>query len=167
MLTSFKVSLLANKCVFYLQTRTDIRQMGDPWNGILKFLECKDETNQQIEFKEWIKKMELKCLKNKSCLLPESWLLKCKTWLFFVFSTDGIKKLVTTWAKHLSATERSSWVNMTTRQMTSFLFIYYLNSICWKIPFLHLRPNSVPFAPPFDLVLICKIHSFTCQRWQF
>ena len=44
----------------------------------------------------------------KSCLLPQLWLLKCKTWLFFVFSADDSKKLVTAWAKHLSPTERSS-----------------------------------------------------------
>ena len=43
----------------------------------------------------------------KPCLLPELWLLKCKTWLF-VFSADNSKQLVTAWAKHLSATERSS-----------------------------------------------------------
>ena len=38
--------------------------MGDSWNGILKFLECKHEINQQIELKEQIKRMGLKCLKN-------------------------------------------------------------------------------------------------------
>ena len=52
---------------------------GDPWNGILKFSECKDKINQQIELKEWIKKVGLKFLKNKSCLIPELWLLKRKT----------------------------------------------------------------------------------------
>ena len=31
----------------------------------------------------------------KSCLIPELWLLKCKTWLLFVFSADDSKKLVT------------------------------------------------------------------------
>ena len=44
----------------------------------------------------------------KSCLLPQLWLLKCKTWLFFVYYADDSKKLVTAWAKYLSATERSS-----------------------------------------------------------
>ena len=34
------------------------------WN--LKFLECKDEINQQIELKERIKKMELKCNRKSS-----------------------------------------------------------------------------------------------------
>ena len=38
--------------------------MGDPWSGILKFFERKDEINQQMELKEQMKKMELKCLKN-------------------------------------------------------------------------------------------------------
>ena len=41
----------------------------------------------------------------KSCLLPKLWLLKCKTWLFFVFSADDSKKLVTAGVKHLTATE--------------------------------------------------------------
>ena len=57
-----------------------------------------------------MEKMGLKCFKKwqKSCLLPELWLLKYKTWLFFIFSADDSKKLVIAWAKHLSATERSS-----------------------------------------------------------
>ena len=37
-------------------TDQDIRQMGNPWNEILKFLECKDEIKQQIELKEEMKK---------------------------------------------------------------------------------------------------------------
>ena len=57
----------------------------------------------------------------KSCLIPGLWLLKCKAWLFFIFSDDS-KKLATAWAKHLSATERSSGVNMIIRQMTPFFW---------------------------------------------
>ena len=38
----------------------------------------------------------------------------------FVFSADDSRKLVTAWTKYFSATERSSLVNMITRQMTSF-----------------------------------------------
>ena len=38
----------------------------------------------------------------------------------FALSADASKQLVTAWAKHLSATEKSSWVNMITRQMTPF-----------------------------------------------
>ena len=42
----------------------------------------------------------------KPYLLPELWLVKCKAWLFLYFLDS--KQLVTAWAKHLSATERSS-----------------------------------------------------------
>ena len=43
-----------------------------------------------------------------SCLLPGLWSLKCQKWLiFFVFSADDSKKLVTVWAKYLSAPEQS------------------------------------------------------------
>ena len=41
--------LLATKCLSY---RPEHKANGDPWNEILKFLECKDEINQQIELKE-------------------------------------------------------------------------------------------------------------------
>ena len=44
MLTEFEVSSLASKCVFY---RPEHKR-----NGILKFLECKDEINQHIELKD-------------------------------------------------------------------------------------------------------------------
>ena len=37
--------------------------MGDPWSRILKFLESKDEINQQVELKEEMKEARLKCLK--------------------------------------------------------------------------------------------------------
>ena len=38
----------------------------------------------------------------------------------FVLSADESKQLVTAWEKHLSATERSSWVNRVTRKVTPF-----------------------------------------------
>ena len=37
-----------------------------------------------------------------------------------VLSAEDSKQLVTAWEKHLSATERSSGVNIVTRQMTPF-----------------------------------------------
>ena len=96
--------------------------------------------------------MGLKCLKNgkKSCLLPELW-LKCNTWLFFVFSTDDSKKLVTAWEKHWSATERSSWVNMITRQVK---WPHFFSSTIWtqsvgKFYVCILRPNSIQWGSPF------------------
>ena len=46
--------------------------MGDPLNEILKFLECKNEIKQQIELKEWMKKMELKCLKKLKTMFTSS-----------------------------------------------------------------------------------------------
>ena len=49
MLTGFKVSSLQVDVYF---TDQNIRQMGDPWNEILKFLECKGEINQQMQLKE-------------------------------------------------------------------------------------------------------------------
>ena len=43
-----------------------------------------------------------------SCLFPELWTLKYQKWLIFCIAcTDASKKLVTVWAKHLSAPERS------------------------------------------------------------
>ena len=38
----------------------------------------------------------------------------------FLLSADDSKQLVTAWAKHSSATERSSLVNRVARQMTPF-----------------------------------------------
>ena len=102
-------------------------------------------------------------------MLPELWLLKCRTFLFLVLSGGDSKNLVTAWAKHLSAAERSSWLNMKTRQWNPFFFIYYLNSICWYISFLHFKIFKIQFheVPPLLYVLVCKIHSSTCQRRQF
>ena len=65
--------------------------------------------------------------------------------VLFVLSADDSKQLVTAWAKHLSATERSSSVNMRTRQMTPFfhlLFELYL-SVHFIFAFQDLQ-NSVP-----------------------
>ena len=55
MLTGFKMSL-ASKFVLY---RPEEKANGDPWNEILKFLECKDEINQQIELRVDEKKGDL------------------------------------------------------------------------------------------------------------
>ena len=88
--------------------------------------------------------MRLKCFKKcLPCLLPELWLLKCEAWLFFVFSADDSKKLVRTWAKHLSTTERSSSVNMITRQMTPFFHLYTIWTLFVDtIHFCILRPSK-------------------------
>ena len=70
----------------------------------------------------------------------------------FVFSADDSKQLITAWEKHLSATERSSRVNMITRQMTPFfhlLFELYL-LVHFIFAFQDLQ-NSVPWGPPFAL----------------
>ena len=40
-----------------------------------------------------------------------------------VLSAEDSKQLVTAWEKHLSATERSSGVNIVTRQMTPFFHL--------------------------------------------
>ena len=73
MLTGFKASSLASKCVFY-------RPEHNANGGHLKLnfegiLECKDEINQRTRTQRVDEKMipfvEL------SCLLPELWLLKC------------------------------------------------------------------------------------------
>ena len=47
---------LASKFVLY---RPEEKANGDPWNEILKFLECKDEINQQIELRVDEKKGDL------------------------------------------------------------------------------------------------------------
>ena len=47
MLTGFKMSL-ASKFALY---RPEQKANEDAWNKILKFLECKDEINQQIELR--------------------------------------------------------------------------------------------------------------------
>ena len=52
-----------------------------------------------------------------------------------VLSAEDSKQLVTVWAKHLSATERSSGVNIVTRQMTPFFWIRLKRDIHEKILF--------------------------------
>ena len=49
MLAGFKVLSLTKNVYFADQ---NIKKIEDPWNGILKLLECKNEINQQIELKE-------------------------------------------------------------------------------------------------------------------
>ena len=55
MLTGFKMSL-ASRFVLY---RPEQKVNGDAWNEVLKFLECKDEINQQIELRIDEKKGDL------------------------------------------------------------------------------------------------------------
>ena len=52
MSTGFKVSSLASKLVFY---RPEHKANGGPWNGILKFFECKDEIKKRVDEKNGIK----------------------------------------------------------------------------------------------------------------
>ena len=73
MLTGFKASSLASKCVFY---RPEHNANGEHlklnFEGIL---ECKDEINQRTRAQRVDEKMIL--IVELSCLLPELWLLKC------------------------------------------------------------------------------------------
>ena len=73
MLTGFKASSLASKCVFY-------RPEHNANGGHLKLnfegiLECKDEINQRTRAQRVDEKMIP--IVELSCLLPELWLLKC------------------------------------------------------------------------------------------
>ena len=72
-----------------------------------------------------------------SRVMVNKMLTETKTWLVFVFSADDSKKLVTAWTKHLSATERFSWVNMITRQVASFfsstIWILYVGTFHFHI----------------------------------
>ena len=73
MLTGFKASSLASKCVFY-------RPEHNANGGHLKLnfegiLECKDEINQRTIAQRVDEKMIP--IVELSCLLPELWLLKC------------------------------------------------------------------------------------------
>ena len=55
------------------------------------------------------KKMGLKCSKNgKNMFSSRVIAIKMQDMALFVLSADDSKQLVTAWAKHLSATERSS-----------------------------------------------------------
>ena len=73
MLTGFKASSLASKCVFY---RPEHNATGEHlklnFEGIL---ECKDEINQRTRAQRVDEKMIP--IVELSCLLPELWLLKC------------------------------------------------------------------------------------------
>ena len=77
----------------------------------------------------------------------------------FVLSAYNSKQFFKAWAKDLSATERSAWVNRLTRQMTPFfnpLFELYLLEH-FSFAFQDLQ-NSVPWGVPLWLyVLVCKI----------
>ena len=80
----------------------------------------------------------------------------------FVLSAVNSKQLVIAWAKHLSATERSSRVNMVlTRQMTHFLHLlfepYLLEHLIFA--FQDFKTFKIQFheVPLFALCLVCKI----------
>ena len=45
---------------------------------------------------------------------------KMENMALLVLSAYDSKQLVIAWAKHLSPTERSSWLNRVTREMTKF-----------------------------------------------
>ena len=106
------------------------------WNFKVLGIQRWDEPTERVQ--RVGDKNEVKCFKNgKNQVSFQSYgFTKCKTWLLFVFSADNRKKLVAAWAKHLSATERSSWV-------PSFFFIYYLNFICWYIPLVHFKTFKI------------------------
>ena len=86
----------------------------------------------------------------------------------FVLSADDSKQLVTAWAKHLSTTERSSWVNMMTRQMTPFFYLllelYLLNYFIFAFQDLQ---NSVPWGAPFCFMFWSVKSTVKCLKWQF
>ena len=78
--------------------------------------------------------------------------IKMQDMALFVLSADDSKQLVTAWAKHLSATERSFWVNILTRYITPFfelLFELYLLEH-FIFAFQHFQ-NSVLRGPHFAL----------------
>ena len=73
MLTGFKASSLASKCVFYRPERNaNGGHLKLNFEGIL---ECKDEINQRTIAQRVDEKMIP--IVELSCLLPELWLLKC------------------------------------------------------------------------------------------
>ena len=74
-LTGLIVSPLVRKCVFYRPELTG--KLGPHGTGI-KFLKFKSEMCQQIELKEYMRKMRSFV---QLCLLPELWSLKCQEWL--------------------------------------------------------------------------------------
>ena len=145
MLTAFKKSSLASKCVFY---RTEHKANGRPrkWDF------------EVLRMQRWDKPTDkAQRVDEKMGLIW--WLLKCITWLFFVFSVDDTKKLVTVWTKHLSATERSSWVNMVIRQRTPFF-----SSTLWAISvgtfhFCMSRPSKFSSMGPPICFMFCSVKS--------
>ena len=163
MLTAFKVSSLANKCVFY-------RPKHSANGGHLKLnfeglLECKDKINQGTSAQRVDDKMgpfvEL------SCLFPEFWLLKCQKWRFFIFPADDSKKIVKLWAQHVSVTKWSSPVNMITRWMTTFFNL--LSELYLLLHFILAFQdllNSYLWGPPLHYIPVCKLQFFTCQSWR-
>ena len=70
----------------------------------------------------------------------------------FVLFADDSKQLIAAGAKHLSATERSSWVNMITRKMTPFFHLLFESFLLEHFFFAFQGfQNSVPWGPPFAL----------------
>ena len=54
--------------------------------------------------------------------------------------------------------------------MTPFFYLLFeLYLFCWYISFLHFKTFKIQFHEvlPLLYVLVCKIHRFECQRWQF
>ena len=88
---------------------------------------------------------------------------------FFVFFADYSKKLVSVWSQHLSAIERSSWVNTITRQLPPFF--YLLPELCPLVNFIFafFKTFKIHFhgVPALNFVLLQKIHFFTSLRWHF
>ena len=108
MLIGFKVSSLANKYVFYRpEHMVNGRQLK--WNFKVLGMQRWHKPTERVQ--RVGEKNGLNYLKNdKNQVYFQSYgYTKCKTWLFFFFCWQQ-QKLVTAWAKNLSANERSSWL---------------------------------------------------------
>ena len=133
-----------------LQTRQNIMQRRTLWNWILNVLKYKNEIYEQIELKEWMRKLGLLvCFNSNHTIAIIS--RKCKKWAICVIL--------------MILTLR---VNMTIRQM-----IQFFSSLLWALSdgvfhFCIARPSKFNSLDSQVYTMLSSIkYKFTCQRWHF